>query len=74
MWRLQGYLAHKKTPYPRNLPYAYAYGPMTVHSACGLGGAAATDFFTDDLLVRIHFIAEMVLRTGLVRIQLAFSR
>ena len=26
----QGYLAHKKTPYPRTLHYAYAYGPMTV--------------------------------------------
>ena len=27
---VQGYLAHKKTPYPRTLHSAYAYGPVTV--------------------------------------------
>ena len=28
--RLQGYLAHKKTPSRRTLQYAYAYGPVVV--------------------------------------------
>ena len=27
---VQGYLAHKNTPPPRTLLYAYAYGPMVV--------------------------------------------
>ena len=31
----QGYLAHKRTPHPRNLQYDYAYDPMVV-----LGGGA----------------------------------
>ena len=33
-----GYLAHKKTPPPRTLQQAYAYGPMMV-----VGGGAASD-------------------------------
>jgi hypothetical protein len=27
---VQGYLAHQKTPRPRNLQQDYAYGPMAV--------------------------------------------
>ena len=56
---VQGCLTHKKTPYPRTLHYAYAYGPMTV-----LGGRAFSYERGTPVGCRVYDLAEVGVTRG----------